>query len=424
MVKVDGRKFFVTVIVIMLLSLVSFASVSADTKEEIQSKKAEVQSDITDKEKEIAKITEELIELNESLERTEKAIADNQQVIDDVEKDIQDLEAKTTELEEEIVALEKSIDKRDEIIKKRIAALQENGGSLSYIEVLLGADNFIDFIDRFSLVNTILESDEALLKDQQSDKVELEEKQAAYEDQLEELHSLKTEYEEMQKQIIAQKEQFEETKKELEAKERENKDVLEELKIEETLLERKEQAIREAEAMIQREQPLISSSNEQESSSGQSNSANEITQYADVKDKTVQQSTAPVGNKRQAVTSVGQRYIGNSVYVFAGGRSAYDIANGRFDCSGFVSWAFRQIGMNLPSSTSGLSSVGQKISLSEAKPGDLVFFNTYKTNGHVGIYLGNNKFIGSQNSTGVAIADMNSKYWSNTFSGHVRRVLP
>ena len=171
--------------------------------------------------------------------------------------------------------------------------------------------------------------------------------------------------------------------------------------------------------MLQREQ--------QASSSGQTltQTTDEITQYADVKETPVQQSTtAPVGNKRQAVTTVGNRYIGNSVYVYAGGRSAYDIANGRFDCSGFVSWAFRQIGMNLPTSTSGLSSVGQKISLSQAKPGDLVFFNTYKTNGHVGIYLGNNKFIGSQNSTGVAIADMNSRYWSNAFSGHVRRVLP
>jgi cell wall-associated NlpC family hydrolase len=39
------------------------------------------------------------------------------------------------------------------------------------------------------------------------------------------------------------------------------------------------------------------------------------------------------------------------------------------------------------------------------QPGDLVFFNTYKKDGHVGIYIGNGKFIGSQSSTGVEIAE-------------------
>jgi len=69
-----------------------------------------------------------------------------------------------------------------------------------------------------------------------------------------------------------------------------------------------------------------------------------------------------------------------------------------------------------------LASTGTQVSTGDMKPGDLVFFNTYKTNGHVGIYVGNNKFIGSQSSTGVAIADMSSGYWNNKFSGHVRRV--
>ena len=57
------------------------------------------------------------------------------------------------------------------------------------------------------------------------------------------------------------------------------------------------------------------------------------------------------------------------------------------------------------------------------RPGDMVFFNTYKTDGHVGIYLGGGKFIGSQSSTGVAVADMSSGYWANTFNGRVMRVM-
>jgi len=51
----------------------------------------------------------------------------------------------------------------------------------------------------------------------------------------------------------------------------------------------------------------------------------------------------------------------------------------------------------------------------------MVFFNTYKTNGHVGIYLGGGRFLGAQDS-GLDVADMNSGYWKNHFTGHVRRI--
>ncbi len=56
------------------------------------------------------------------------------------------------------------------------------------------------------------------------------------------------------------------------------------------------------------------------------------------------------------------------------------------------------------------------------KPGDVVFFDTYKTDGHVGIYIGDGKFIGAQSSTGVAIADMSKGYWKEKFNGRVKRI--
>jgi cell wall-associated NlpC family hydrolase len=121
--------------------------------------------------------------------------------------------------------------------------------------------------------------------------------------------------------------------------------------------------------------------------------------------------------------TAGFKYIGHSVYVFGGGRSAYDIANGRFDCSGFVHWAFSQAGVNIGTSTESLKNQGTRVSYSDIRPGDLVFFNTYKQDGHVGIYLGNGQFIGSQSSTGVAVANMSSGYWRDHFSGHVQRIM-
>ena len=70
-----------------------------------------------------------------------------------------------------------------------------------------------------------------------------------------------------------------------------------------------------------------------------------------------------------------------------------------------------------------MKNAGRKVSTSEMRPGDLVFFNTYKTDGHVGIYLGGGKFIGSQSSTGVAVANMSSGYWADHFAGKVVRII-
>ncbi|MFS0783399.1 NlpC/P60 family protein [Bacillus sp. 1P06AnD] len=127
------------------------------------------------------------------------------------------------------------------------------------------------------------------------------------------------------------------------------------------------------------------------------------------------------------VASAGYTFFGKSTYVFGGGRSQSDINRGRLDCSSFVHWSFLQAGINLgpltSTSTETLNKLGTRISLSQIQIGDLIFWDTYKNDGHVGIYIGNGQFIGCQTSTGVAIVNMNNPYWMSHFSGHVRRLL-
>ncbi|WP_435868687.1 NlpC/P60 family protein [Bacillus velezensis] len=64
----------------------------------------------------------------------------------------------------------------------------------------------------------------------------------------------------------------------------------------------------------------------------------------------------------------------------------------------------------------------KKVKYSNIKRGDLVFFDTYKVNGHVGIYLGNGEFLNCQNSYGVSVAKMNNSYWKSHFNGVVVRI--
>ncbi|MBR7904568.1 C40 family peptidase [Burkholderia cenocepacia] len=94
------------------------------------------------------------------------------------------------------------------------------------------------------------------------------------------------------------------------------------------------------------------------------------------------------------------------------------------DCSGFVRYVFQDtLGMSLPRRAEEMSRVGEKVSMSNLKPGDLVFFNTMRrTFSHVGIYIGDNKFVHSP-STGstVRVDDLDSGYWEKRFTG-ARRI--
>ncbi|QXW84032.1 bifunctional lytic transglycosylase/C40 family peptidase [Bacillus sp. LJBS17] len=122
----------------------------------------------------------------------------------------------------------------------------------------------------------------------------------------------------------------------------------------------------------------------------------------------------------------GSAYIGRSTYVMGGGRNQSDILKGIFDCSSFVHYAFNKAGLslgNLASTTTDTLVVrGKKVKYSNIKRGDLVFFDTYKVNGHVGIYLGNGEFLNCQNSYGVSVAKMSNSYWKSHFNGVVVRI--
>jgi cell wall-associated NlpC family hydrolase len=95
-----------------------------------------------------------------------------------------------------------------------------------------------------------------------------------------------------------------------------------------------------------------------------------------------------------------------------------------FDCSGMVRYVFQNaVGLSLPRRAEEISRVGTKISRDELKPGDLVFYKTLrKAFSHVGIYLGNNRFIHAPSSGGaVRVDDMGEHYWSARFTG-ARRI--
>lgn len=94
-----------------------------------------------------------------------------------------------------------------------------------------------------------------------------------------------------------------------------------------------------------------------------------------------------------------------------------------FDCSGYVRYVFDSAGVHLPRTADAQYDYGRPIATSELAPGDLVFFSTYTYGpSHVGIYLGDDKFINASSSRGVAVDSLHSSYWASTYIG-ARRVI-
>ena len=94
-----------------------------------------------------------------------------------------------------------------------------------------------------------------------------------------------------------------------------------------------------------------------------------------------------------------------------------------FDCSGLVHYSFRKIGIALPRDTRSLRKVGIEIEMDDLAKGDLVFFDQEgKKSSHVGIYLGDGRFVHAPSTGGKVRADkIDLTYWRKHFN-EARRI--
>lgn len=95
-----------------------------------------------------------------------------------------------------------------------------------------------------------------------------------------------------------------------------------------------------------------------------------------------------------------------------------------FDCSGFTHYVFLKNNIIIPRVSADQYNAGVWVDRSQLQIGDLVFFTTYKAGpSHVGIYIGNNKFIHASSGAGkITISDMNNTYYKQRYIG-AKRVI-
>src|SRR3990172_5603049 len=128
-------------------------------------------------------------------------------------------------------------------------------------------------------------------------------------------------------------------------------------------------------------------------------------------------ATAPVVNATDRASSVAMQALAHLGTPYrAGGLSPRT----GFDCSGLVAYVYRQgAGLALPRNTSDLSRLGEPVERAALRAGDLVFYNTQRREySHVGIYLGEDRFIHAPASGGeVRVEDLRAGYWMRRYDG-------
>ncbi|AHF08132.1 C40 family peptidase [Desulfitobacterium metallireducens] len=127
-------------------------------------------------------------------------------------------------------------------------------------------------------------------------------------------------------------------------------------------------------------------------------------------------STLTSGQQAQNVIASAETYMGTP-YLWGGTTST------GIDCSALTQKAFQAAGINLPRVSRDQYNVGSSVAAKDLKPGDLVFFSFTSNHqvSHVGIYIGDGRFINATSSKGVTISKFSS-YWWQHYAG-ARRVL-
>lgn len=132
-------------------------------------------------------------------------------------------------------------------------------------------------------------------------------------------------------------------------------------------------------------------------------------------DSSLGAGTASSGSGTKVV-SYAFKYLGSPYVWGAAGPRA-------FDCSGFTMYVYSAFGIGLDHYTGSQFGVGQPVSRGNLAPGDLVFFNTYGSISHVGIYIGDGNFIHAANSnSGVIVSSLSDGYYSARYAG-ARRMI-
>jgi peptidoglycan DL-endopeptidase CwlO len=309
------------------------------------------------------------------------------------------LDGKIKDSEIEIAKAKEALDSHKEVYSDRLKSIQLKGNQsvVTYAELLLSSNSISDFFNRFTAISQFIESDTELLNG-------LNEKEQVLRDAEEQLLNQSSQLNERKAELAAEQKQIEENKVQIQKDLVAAQGILQSQQTQWNQQEAEKAAqLAAAQLAAAQVQPLAAPQ------AGQQAQQNQQTQQQDAVNTPPASTPAPVPVTNSAtansVIANAKQYLGVP-YVWGGSTPS------GFDCSGFVSYVYRSVGISLPRTSRAQQNVGTRISLSQVQPGDLVFQGSPAY--HVGIYIGGGQYIHApQTGDVVKIASFNPSKFSS-----------
>ncbi|MDR6121616.1 peptidoglycan hydrolase CwlO-like protein [Bacillus sp. SLBN-46] len=239
----------------------------------IQDQRSDVKSDMNAANDKINSIKDQQVDVKTEMKRIDYAIEDATNKINEKTAKIEETKAEITKLQKETEVLKERIKARNELLKERARSYQETGGLVNYLDVLMGSSSFSDFIDRANAVATIMQADQDIIRKQEADRKELEEKQAQVKKDLASLEKMVADLETLNRQLATQKAEKDRLLATLVTQEQEEQEHMMDLKEQEQILASQEAAIQKAIKLEQEAQARAAAQAKQSSSSTGSSSS-------------------------------------------------------------------------------------------------------------------------------------------------------
>lgn len=403
-----------------------------------------------------AQLTADKKEIDVQIKALEQEMTTMTQQFDTYIAQYDALQEELLDSEADIAVTKEELSDRQQIIAKRMKAYQAQDSTFSpYVEAFLGADSFTDLVTRTLSVKKIIDADESMRIEQHAQSSTFKKQHTALvkkEKELErQFQMMQQQYEEMTvKRVenkaasLALKEKIA-TKKEKEKLVRKQKKAAKQAAKLKKMQQQQQAAIEkaqaEAAAAAQQQARTVTTDNTDVATVTDTTETADATKTTDTKaaaDTTTNTATVSTEGGNAGNTNFGakttdadqqtptvegsatakgiiaeaSKYMGTA-YVWGGNKPSTG-----FDCSGLTSWSFKENGVTIPRTAAQQYAASTKISASEAKAGDLVFFSYGKGVAHVGIYLGDGRMLNSQNR-GVTI-DKLAGHWSQYIVGYGR----
>lgn len=237
-------------------SITEAASISSLKGEQnkIQEQRSGINSTINQKNNQISELQNQQTDVKSEITRIDYAITDSTNKIKEKTAKLESTKAEIMKLQGQMEVIKDRIEKRNVLLKDRARSYQETGGMVNYIDVLMGSENFSDFVDRANAVVTIMQADQAILKEHEADKQELETKQNEVKTNLASLEKMVSDLQTLNQQLSAQKAEKDKLLASLKEQENEAHEGVMDLQEQDALLAAQQAAIQKAISMEQEAQ--------------------------------------------------------------------------------------------------------------------------------------------------------------------------